>query len=635
MPRGPPECNFLKQTGVAGINISRYDCIMLTNNAPPTTALRILETTDLHMHVLAYDYFADRADPQLGLISLAGLIAQMRQDDPAGTLLFDNGDFLQGNPLGDLIAATPKQDEIHPMISAMNTLGYDAVTLGNHDFDYGLPFLRRSLLDAKASTVSANVSVGDGPALAQPFIIMVRELRCSDGIQRTVKIGVTGFAPQQPGCFGKTDALQVHDIIVTAHYVSHEMKTAGADITVALCHAGIGPSNAGPDMENAAVPLAAIAGIDVVLLGHTHGSFPDPAGQNTADIDYNAGTLHGKPAVMAGYYGTSLGVIDLQLEWRDAGWHIIDRNVACHRPTSATQQDTTVTNAIAEATEHSHQATLRAMRRPVTRTRVPIHSYFATIQPDLSLQLVAQAMQNATVHALSQTTFADLPVLAAASPFRGGGHHGRGHFIDIPPGDVTRRDVAAMFPFADLLCGVIRTGAQIRHWLERSAAHYSTIVPNCIHQPLLNPQSPIYHCDSIYGLSYSLDLTQPPRFDAFGRVSNPTASRLCDVRFQDQHIRDGDHFVVATNSFRASGGGGFAQTYPQDILWQSETKLADILHDSLRDGGIINSGVDPIWSFRPIPNAKAQFTSAKAAIHHMPSSISQDCPQTATYSLRF
>ena len=155
--------------------------------------LRILETTDLHMHLLDYDYFADQKDENYGLIRLLDLITKLRSNPDQTSLLFDNGDFIQGNPLADYLAAKDDDQITHPIINAFNALEYDAVTLGNHEFNYGLPFLRQSLSKASFPIVCANIDDAHDPPLAQDYLILNRELACTDGTTQSIKIGVVGF----------------------------------------------------------------------------------------------------------------------------------------------------------------------------------------------------------------------------------------------------------------------------------------------------------------------------------------------------------------------------------------------------------------------------------------------------------
>jgi 2',3'-cyclic-nucleotide 2'-phosphodiesterase (5'-nucleotidase family) len=125
--------------------------------APETAIdLRVIATSDLHASLLPYDYCANRAVSGRSLSEISRQIATARAQVP-NSLLFDNGDFLQGTPLADFVASRLRRRRVHPVIAAFNTLGYDAVTLGNHEFNYGVPFLSSALTDARFPVVSANI----------------------------------------------------------------------------------------------------------------------------------------------------------------------------------------------------------------------------------------------------------------------------------------------------------------------------------------------------------------------------------------------------------------------------------------------------------------------------------------------
>jgi 2',3'-cyclic-nucleotide 2'-phosphodiesterase/3'-nucleotidase len=355
--------------------------------------------------------------------------------------------------------------------------------------------------------------------------------------------------------------------------------------------------------------------LDVLLIGHSHEQFPDPDGPASATVDPIAGTLHAKPAVMAGFYGTSLGVIALDLGWTPRGWRVQGRSVRLQNPTQ--RRKSAQRREIELLAANAHTATLAHIRTPIAQTAVPIQNYFATIQPDLAMQLLAQAMRDALPENLRQT-----PVVAAVSPFQFGGRNGLGHFIDIPAGQVTLRDAAAIFPFSDTLCAVRRSGAQIRDWLERSAAHYNQISANTFRQDLLNPRSAGYHCDALYGLTYAIDLSQPARFDVWGKLISPSASRIRDIALDGKPVADDDFIIVAANSFRASGGGGFAAIPDVDVLWRTRERLRDILIDALQKRAQITEAVQPVWRFCPIAGAHAQFQSALQAKEHITDAMS-------------
>ncbi len=249
--------------------------------------LRILETTDIHVHVQSYDYYRDQPDDTVGLARVATLVDRARAG-ARNTMLFENGDFLQGNPLGDLIAYERgfKAGDAHPVIRAMNQMGYDAGTLGNHEFNYGLDFLAKSLAGSKYPIVCANVAKGQlsGSArgddtLVRPYVLIDRDFIDEAGGQHRLKIGVIGFTPpqimqwDQSHLRGKVDT---RDIVEAAKAWVPEMRERGADLIVALAHTGISTAAAQGKDENAAFHLSFVPGIDVILTGHSHLVFPGP-----------------------------------------------------------------------------------------------------------------------------------------------------------------------------------------------------------------------------------------------------------------------------------------------------------------------------------------------------------------------
>jgi 2',3'-cyclic-nucleotide 2'-phosphodiesterase / 3'-nucleotidase len=281
--------------------------------------LRLLATSDLHVHIMPYDYYTDTSTDRLGLARTASLIAAARAE-AENCLLLDNGDFLQGSPLGDYIVKSQYQrhGQVHPMIAAMNYLRYDAGTLGNHEFNYGLDFLTTSLAGADFPIVAANVlrAINDETAatLNPPYVILERTVVDANGATLPIKIGVIGFTPPQIMIWDRRHLaghLTTLDIVDAANLYVPQMKRDGADLIIALSHSGIGSPDAVPNMENASTALARIDGIDAVIAGHSHLVFPSDDFALTPDIDPLLGTLCGKPAVMPGLYGSHLGVIDL------------------------------------------------------------------------------------------------------------------------------------------------------------------------------------------------------------------------------------------------------------------------------------------------------------------------------------
>ena len=243
-----------------------------------------METTDLHVHVWPYDYYSDRAVDTVGLARTAAHIADIRAE-ATNSLLLDNGDFLQGNPMGDYIAYERGMNDgdMHPVITAMNAVGFDASTLGNHEFNYGLDFLMKSLAGAAFPVVSANVVKEQGAdptkdtTLLKPYVILDRELTDGAGEKHAIRIGLIGFVPPQIVNWDRKHLegnVTTRDIVAAAEAYVPQMREEGADIIIALSHSGIGAADRSDGMENASVPLAAIDGVDALLTGHSHLVFP-------------------------------------------------------------------------------------------------------------------------------------------------------------------------------------------------------------------------------------------------------------------------------------------------------------------------------------------------------------------------
>ena len=273
------------------------------------------------MHITPWDYYADRANAAAGLARTATLIAAARAEVGA-CLLLDNGDFLQGSPMGDVEAKRLGPQVQHAMIAAMNALGYDAGGLGNHEFSKGLDFLLNALDQARFPIVCANIarSLGATPLqdrmLVPPSVILDRKVSDTQGNHQTLRIGIIGLLPPQTTQWDRQtlgDTLVTRDIVDAAAAHVPALRAAGADIVVALSHSGIGAPFPVPQMEDATTALAALPGIDALIAGHTHQTFPSTTFPASASIDPVRGLLWGKPAVMPGFHGSHLGVIDLTL----------------------------------------------------------------------------------------------------------------------------------------------------------------------------------------------------------------------------------------------------------------------------------------------------------------------------------
>jgi len=594
--------------------------------------LRLMETTDLHVHIFPYDYYADRPSDTVGLARTAAIIRDFR-DQATNSMLIDNGDFLQGNPMGDYIAYERgmKEGDQHPIIQAMNTLGYDASTLGNHEFNYGLDFLFKSLDGTNFPVVSANVTKGalasnprDDELFLKPYVIVDKMIRDGDGNDHPIKVGLIGFVPPQIMTWdrrhleGKANA---RDIVKAAEAWVPEMKEAGADIIVALSHSGIDPSDRADGMENASLHLAAIDGIDALLTGHHHLVFPGPNYAGMPGIDAEKGTLLGKPAAMGGFWGSHLGIVDLMLErdgngWRIAGFttaapSIYERDGRQRIPLVESEQ------SVLDSVAKEHDETLAYVRRAVGKTSAPLHSYFALVADDPSVQIVSNAQTWYIEQMMKGTQWEGLPILSAAAPFKAGGRGGPEYYTDVAPGDVAIKNVSDLYLYPNTVRAVAITGAQVKEWLEMSAGIFNQLEPGKADQPLINSGFPSFNFDIVDGVTYRIDLTQPAKYDPKGNLVNPDANRIADLAFNGAPIEPNQTFVVATNNYRAGGGGNFPGINDDAVIFVAPDTNRDVIVRYIVDQGTINPSADANWSFMPVDGATAIFETGPRARQFM------------------
>ncbi|GBF07792.1 bifunctional 2',3'-cyclic nucleotide 2'-phosphodiesterase/3'-nucleotidase periplasmic protein, cpdB [Deinococcus aerius] len=596
-----------------------------------TVDLRILETTDLHSNALGYDYYQDKPTGEFGFEYTATLIKQAR-DEKRNTLLYDNGDLIQGTPLGDFVARVQplKEGQLHPMHEAMRLLKYDAGNLGNHEFNYGLPYLQQVLSAAPMPYVSANTYKDDGTGKPgenafTPYLIERKTVYDAEGRPYVLNVGVIGFLPPQIVQWDKSNLdgkIVTTDIVEAARKFVPEMKAKGADIIVAVAHSGIN-ADYQPGQENVATELTKVDGIDVVLSGHSHQEFPGPVYKDIPGADITKGTINGKPVVMAGFWGNDLGIVDLKLNYdrKSQKWTIADSTTSLRPIWDKTAKKSLVTPdpRIARAVKQANEGTLAYVRGKVADLAAPITSYWALVQDDPSVQLVSNAQIAYVKAALADTQYKDLPVLSAAAPFKAGGRSGPSYYTDIPAGTLAIKNVADLYVYPNTVQAVVVNGAGVQEWLERAAGQFKQIDPSKTEpQALVDESFPTYNFDVIDGVTYEIDVTQPSRYGSKGELVNEGAHRIKNLMYQGKPIDPNQQFVIATNNYRASGGGSFPGLNGKNIVLQAPDETRQALIKYFQDQKTVNPTADGNWKLTPIPGVTLLYVSSPNAQKTLP-----------------
>ncbi|MDZ5608850.1 bifunctional 2',3'-cyclic-nucleotide 2'-phosphodiesterase/3'-nucleotidase [Bacillus pseudomycoides] len=577
-----------------------------------TVKLRILETSDIHVNLMNYDYYQTKTDNKVGLVQTATLVNKAREE-AKNSVLFDDGDAIQGTPLGDYVAQKGLDGEyVHPLYRLMNLMKYDVISLGNHEFNYGLDYLNKAISKTQFPVINSNVYKDDGDNNEEndenyfkPYHIFEKEVEDEAGQKQKVKIGVMGFVPPQVMGWDKANLegkVKAKDIVQTAKKMAPTMKAEGADIIVALAHSGVDKSGYNAGMENASYYLATeVPGVDAVLMGHSHTVVTDK--------------FNDVPVVMPGVFGSNLGIIDMELKKVNGKWEVQkDKSVPSVRPISDSKGNALVESdkRLVDEIKDDHEATIKYVNTPVGKTTAPINSYFSLVQDDPSVQLVTNAQKWYVEKLFAEngqySKYKGIPVLSAGAPFKAGGRNGATYYTDIPAGTLAIKNVADLYVYPNTLYAVKVNGAQVKEWLEMSAGQFNQIDPaKAEEQPLVNVNYPTYNFDILDGVKYEIDVTQPAKYDKDGKVVNQNANRIVNITYNGKPIADNQEFIVATNNYRGS-----SQTFPGvskgEVVYQSQDETRQIIAKYMQETPVINPTADQNWAFKPIAAEKLNTT---------------------------
>ena len=507
----------------SGVNADAFDLI-------------VAGTTDVHGRLRGWNYETNQPDTTRGLTRAATIVDSLRREAPGRLVLLDAGDMLQGNSLTYVAARVAPAGAEHPVMAAMNAMQYDAAAIGNHEFNYGVPFLERTMTQARFPLLAANAYRPNGKRAYPAWTLVQRG---------GVRVGIVGATT--PGSMvwdrdNLKDRLVIRDIVPEVRAAVADVREAGADVVVVTMHSGLTGESSYDTVatqlpsENVAARVAKeVPGINLILFGHSH--------QELADTVINGVRLM-QPLNWAGSVAIAhIGMLKVAGKWQVTGSEARIVKSRGHRELPA----------VLAATDSAHRATVRYVEAPIGRTAVAWRAD--------SSRVIDTPLLDFTLEVMRRASGADLAATAAFS-------------LDasLDSGAITAARMQALYPYDNTLRAIRITGAQLREYLEQSARYYRTSAAG---EVTVDPSIPGFNFDVLAGADYTLD------------VSKPIGQRVTRLEVRGKPVTAGDTFTLALNNYRQTGGGGFSMLRGAPVVYDKNEDIRQLLTDEVRRRGTL------------------------------------------------
>lgn len=542
--------NEMIQRRIGLLLIGALGCApMQPASGPRSIDLVVATTTDVHGRVRAWDYYAGQAEAVRGLTRAATIVDSVRAANPGRVVLLDAGDLLQGNPLA-YVAARVSTNRTNPIIAAMNAMHYDAAAIGNHEYNYGLPYLDSAVRQAAFPLLSANTYRISPAGLHayNPWTIVERA---------GIKVGIVGATTPGVMVWDATNIsgrLRFGDIVPAVRQAVQEVRAAGADIVLVTIHSGLNePSSydtvsTGLPSENVAARVAnEVPGIDLLLYGHSH-------------KEVRGTTIGQTLLIQPKNWATSVDIAHLTVTRSGGRWTVTDRRSDLVQAAGHAEDP-----AVLAATDAIHGETVAYVTTPIGTTAERWSADSARVMDTPLIDFMLETERKAAGTDLASTAAFSTDVV-------------------LRPGPITIAQVAQLYPYDNTLRGVRITGKQLRDYLEFSSRYYPTPVTSAA--PLApDPRIPGYNFDIVSGVDYVID------------VSRPIGSRVTRLAFKGQPVKDSDTFTMALNNYRQTGGGGYAMLAGAPIVYDKQQEIRQLLIDEVKTRGTLRQSdfFTPNW----------------------------------------